>query len=108
MAIAELATDPRTALKGKEAAVVVFFASWCGDCRRSLEYEKGLSEEFGKVGFFRMDAEEHEGIADAYGVERFPTYVFFRKGKPLKGSLVEPVAEGEARNWLEMKLRQRR
>ncbi len=108
MAIVELSEDPKTGLKGREAAVVVFFASWCGDCRRSLGYEKTLSEEFGAVGFFRMDAEEYESVADAYGVERYPTYVFFRKGKALKGNLAEPVAEGEARNWLEMKLKQKR
>jgi thioredoxin 1 len=103
--ITELTTDPKTALKGKHAAVVVFYAPWCGDSKASEDYEKKMSEEFaGKVEFFRLDAIELESIADVYQVERYPTYIFFRKGKPQRGALIEPVAEGEVRNWLEMKL----
>ncbi|MEW6035498.1 MAG: thioredoxin family protein [Candidatus Micrarchaeota archaeon] len=104
-----LTQDPAVSLKKEEAAVVVFCASWCGDCWRSLDYEKKLAAEFsGKAGFYRMDAEEFEAIADKYGVERYPTYVFFEKGKPRRGILVEPVAEGEARNWVEMQLSKKR
>ena len=103
--ITELMEEPKTALRGKAAAVVVFYTHWCGDCMRSAEYEKRLSDEFkGAVEFFRLDAAEYEEIGDRYGVERYPTYIFFHKGKPLRGALIEPVAEGEARNWLEMKL----
>jgi thiol-disulfide isomerase/thioredoxin len=103
--ITELTSDPKAALKGKPAAVVVFYASWCGDSKASEEYERKMDSEFaGRVEFFRLDAIEHEGIGDAYQVERYPTYIFFRKGKPARGVLVEPFAEGEVRNWLEMKL----
>jgi len=103
--IQELETDPKTVLKGKAAVVVVFYASWCEDSRRAEDYEKKLAEEFGgRVEFFRLDADEFADVADSYRVEHYPTYVFFRKGKPQRGVLVEPYSEGEARNWLEMKL----
>jgi thiol-disulfide isomerase/thioredoxin len=103
--ITELTVDPKAALKGKSAAVVVFYAPWCGDSKASEDYERKMDEEFsGKVEFFRFDAIEMEEIADTYNIERYPTYVFFRKGKPQRGVLVEPVAEGEVRNWIEMKL----
>jgi thioredoxin 1 len=107
--ISELSEDPKSALKGSPAAVVVFFASGCPDCDASGEYEKKLAEEFaGKIGFFRLDAVELEDIADAYQVERYPTWIFFSKGRPLRHHLVEPMAEGEARNWLEMRLSEHR
>ncbi len=100
-----LSQDPKAALKGVPDAVVVFFTSWCGDCARSEEYERKLADEYaGKVGFYRIDAEENEDIADKYGVERYPTYVYFINGKAARGTLPEPVAEGEVRNWLEIKI----
>lgn len=106
--VEELKDDPKVALKGEDAAVVVFYASWCLDCRASEAFEAKLSEEFReKVTFYRLDAAELEEIADQYEVERYPTYLFFRKGKPMRGALVESVAEGEVRNWLEMKLGRR-
>lgn len=101
----ELSADPKIALKGKPAAVVVFYAPWCGDSKASEDFEKTMGEEFsGKVEFFRIDATELEDIADSYEVERYPTYIFFKKSKPVRGNLVEPYSEGEVRNWLEIKL----
>lgn len=105
MALGELADDPKTSLRGQPAAVVVFYTTWCGDCKASEEYENKLAEEFaGKVEFFRLDAVNLEEIADAYEVERYPTWIFFSKSRPLRHKLIEPMAEGEARNWLEMRL----
>jgi thioredoxin 1 len=103
--VTELTSDPKTTLKTVSAAVVVFYASWCGDSKKSEDYEKTMEEEFkGKVDFFRLDAVELEEISDVYQVERYPTYIFFRKGKPVRGLLIEPYSEGEVRNWIEMKL----
>ncbi len=101
MEIAELDKDPPGTAAGNGAAVVVFYAVWCGDCRRSLSYEKKLSAELeGKVAFYRMDAEKFEPVADKYRVDRYPTYVFFRDGEPDKEILVEPGSEDEVRGWL--------
>jgi len=103
--ITDLSEDPKIALKGKPASMVSFFASWCGDSIRCYEYEKALAEEFkDKVAFCRFDAVEYEDIADSYGIEHYPTYIFFIKGKPTKGILVEPVTLGQIKNWLEIKL----
>ncbi|MCI0503200.1 protein disulfide isomerase family protein [Candidatus Micrarchaeota archaeon] len=105
MAITELMEDPKTALKGICAAVVVFYAPWCRDCKVSEEFEGKLADDFaGKADFFRLDSVNLEEIADAYEVERYPTWMFFIKGKPMPHPLVEPMTEGEARNWLEMRL----
>lgn len=54
--------------------------------------------------FFRVDAVGLEKIADAYGIESYPTYIFFRNGRPQRGTLKEPMMLGEARNWLELQL----
>ncbi len=103
--ITELTMDPKVSLKAIPAAIVVFYAPWCSDSKLSEEFEKEMAEEFkGRVEFFRCDAIELEDMCDKYAIERYPTYVFFRKGKPQRGVLIEPVAVGEVRNWIEMKL----
>jgi thiol-disulfide isomerase/thioredoxin len=103
--ITELTEDPKTAIKAVPAAVVVFYAPWCGDSKASEDFEKAMAEEFkGRIEFFRFDAIEMEEIAEKYQIEKYPTYIFFRKGKPMRGVLIEPFAEGEVRNWIEMKL----
>ncbi|VVC03683.1 Thioredoxin [Candidatus Bilamarchaeum dharawalense] len=107
--ITELEQDPKITLKSVKAAVVVFYAPWCGDCKVSENYETQLGEEFAdKIAFYRLDAVNFEEIADLYKVERYPTYIFFIKGKATKGVLVEPVELGEARNWLEIQLSKNR
>ena len=99
--INQIKEDPEDKLKNVENAVLVFFASWCGDCLRSLNYEKKLARDFeGKISFYRMDAEEYEKIADKYGVENYPTFVFFKKDKSQKEILVEPSSEDEIRKWI--------
>jgi thiol-disulfide isomerase/thioredoxin len=104
--IEELTEDPKTSIRKVPAAVVCFYAPWCGDCKLSAPWEAAMEKEF-VVPFYRLDADELEPIADRYEVESYPTYVFFRKGKPLRGALVVPVAEGQLRNWLEIKLSRR-
>lgn len=105
--LTNLTEDPEKILaKNNKPAIVVFYTSWCGDCLRSLEYEKKLSEEFkDKVTFCRMDAEEYETIADMYGVEHYPTYVFLKNGRSQEANLVEPCSEQEVRIWIKEKLK---
>jgi thioredoxin-like negative regulator of GroEL len=107
--VKEIDCEPREALRKVPAAIVVFYAPWCGDSKASLEFEKVMEGEFdGQVQFYRLDATECEQIADKYNVERYPTYVFFRKGKPDRSTLVEPYSEDEVRNWIEIRLSRRR
>ncbi len=103
--VTEINCEPRQALKGVPCAIVVFYAPWCSDSKISLGFEKVMEFEFReKVKFYRLDATECEDIADKYEVERYPTYVFFRKGKPDRSPLVEPYSEDEVRNWIEIRL----
>ena len=95
-----------TPLKGVANAVVVFYTDWCGDCLTSLSFEKSLAEKYAKsISFFRMHAEKHEKVADQYSVERYPTYVFFKKGKHHGSNLVEPYHEEDVEKWIKGNLK---
>lgn len=45
--ITELTEDPQVALKGKAAAVVVFYAEWCGDSKKNTRKSWMRSSEAG-------------------------------------------------------------
>jgi len=100
----EISIEPREALRGQMLGMVVFFAPGCKDCVISEPFEEALSSSFPDVKVLRFDAIASDAIADSYGIERYPTYIFFLKGRPLGHPLIEPISEGEARNWLEDKL----
>lgn len=68
--------------------LVEFFAPWCGHCK-NLEphWKKAAKELKGKVKLGAVDATIHQGLAQQYGVQGYPTIKYFPSGK--KGSAEE-------------------
>ncbi|KAH0766732.1 protein disulfide-isomerase like 2-1-like precursor [Solanum tuberosum] len=65
------------------AALVEFYAPWCGHCKKlAPEYEK-LGASFKKaksVLIGKIDCDEHKSICSKYGVQGYPTIQWFPKG----------------------------
>ncbi|KAJ7565671.1 hypothetical protein O6H91_02G070300 [Diphasiastrum complanatum] len=69
---------------GKErAALVEFYAPWCGHCKKlAPEYEK-VGSTFKKskpVLIAKVDCDDHKSLCSKYGVSGFPTIKWFPKG----------------------------
>ncbi|KAK7379184.1 hypothetical protein VNO80_04637 [Phaseolus coccineus] len=69
---------------GKDrAALVEFYAPWCGHCKRlAPEYEQ-LGTSFRKVKsvlIAKVDCDEHKSVCTKYGVSGYPTIKWFSKG----------------------------
>ncbi|KAJ1261796.1 hypothetical protein BS78_09G058200 [Paspalum vaginatum] len=69
---------------GKDrAALVEFYAPWCGHCKKlAPEYEK-LGASFKKaksVLIAKVDCDEHKSVCSKYGVSGYPTIQWFPKG----------------------------
>lgn len=69
---------------GKDrAALVEFYAPWCGHCKRlAPEYEQ-LGTSFKKtksVLIAKVDCDEHKSVCSKYGVSGYPTIKWFPKG----------------------------
>ncbi|KAF3646124.1 putative protein disulfide-isomerase A6 [Capsicum annuum] len=65
------------------AALVEFYAPWCGHCKKlAPEYEK-LGTSFKKAKSIligKVDCDEHKSVCSKYGVQGYPTIQWFPKG----------------------------
>ncbi|KAL0712045.1 hypothetical protein Bca4012_019023 [Brassica carinata] len=69
-------------LRQSGAPVVLhFWASWCDASKQMDQVFSHLATDFPRAHFFRVEAEEHPEISEAYSVSAVPYFVFFKDGK---------------------------
>lgn len=65
--------------------LVEFYASWCGKCAMMEDVVAEFAEEKeGRIKVCQIDSDRSESLAGKYGVEKVPTFVAFRAGKPMR------------------------
>jgi len=70
--------------KIKGTCVVDFFATWCPPCKMLAPVFAKVSEEYGnKLGFYKVNIDENNNIANKYGITHVPTLVLFKNGSPI-------------------------
>ena len=68
--------------KGRRPAVVDFYASWCGPCKRVSPILDKLARMYsGRVDFYKIDGDLYPEIMRAYGFRSFPTVTFWAPGR---------------------------
>ena len=70
---------------GNKPVIVDFYADWCGPCKKlSPSIEKLATKYAGKIDVYKVNIEEQQTIAAAFGIQSIPTVMFCSmKGKPL-------------------------
>ncbi len=64
------------------AAVIDFWATWCGPCRRIAPIVEELAAEYeGRVHIAKCDIEECDELAVRFQIMSVPTLLFFKDGK---------------------------
>lgn len=68
------------------AAIVDFYADWCGPCKRIAPTFEAMSEKFPNVTFAKVniDAAELGPAIQQAEIAAVPTFIAFKDGKPVK------------------------
>ena len=71
---------------GSRPALIDFYASWCGPCKALSPIIDDLAEEFdGKVDIYKVNVDDEQELARAFGIRSIPTLLFIPLvGEPKK------------------------
>jgi thioredoxin len=69
---------------GDKPAIIDFYASWCGPCQRLMPTIEEIASEYeGKVDIYKVNVDEEQALAEAFGIRSIPTLYFIpMKGQP--------------------------
>lgn len=76
--IAKINGDSLTFI-GDKPAIVDFYASWCGPCKKLSPIMEKLSKKYDdKVYFYKIDVDKSSDLANALNIRAIPTLIFFK------------------------------
>ena len=70
--------------KGDVPCIVDFYADWCMPCKMVAPVLEDLSKEYdGKLNIYKVNTEEQQELAAAFGIQSIPSLLFVPlEGKP--------------------------
>jgi len=70
--------------KGNKPCIIDFYADWCAPCKIVHPILEDLKEEFkDKINIYKINTEDQEELAQAFGIMSIPSILFIPKnGKP--------------------------
>jgi thioredoxin 1 len=70
--------------EGDRPCVIDFYADWCGPCKMVAPVLEDLAKDYdGKIDVFKVNTEEEQELASAFGIRSIPSFLFVpAKGEP--------------------------
>lgn len=80
---------------GDKPALIDFYASWCGPCKMIAPVLEELAKEYsGKIYIYKVNTEEEQELAAAFGIRSIPSLLFIpMNGKPQMAQGALPKAQ---------------
>ena len=85
-------------LETNDEVLVDFYADWCAPCRMMEPAVEAVAED-GGVTVAKVNIDENQKVASAYGVRSVPTLVLFSDGGPIEKT-VGAKSEEELREFV--------
>jgi len=81
--------------------LVDFWAPWCGPCKTLGPILEKLETAYeGRFRLVKIDSDEQQELAGAFGIRSIPTCVLLKDGKPVDG-FMGALPEGKVREFLD-------
>ena len=62
---------------GDKPCIIDFYASWCGPCKTIAPILEDLAKEYdGKIYIYKINTEEEQELAAAFGIRSIPSILF--------------------------------
>lgn len=88
-------TEQEWKFKGDKAAIVDFYADWCGPCKSIAPVLEELSDEYkDKLVIYKIDTDKEMELSSLFGIQSIPTLLFIPvEGDPMmqKGALPKNI-----------------
>lgn len=65
-------------IEENETVIVDFWAEWCGPCRSFAPTFEAASNQHEDIVFAKVDTEDQQELAQAFGIRSIPTLMVFR------------------------------
>lgn len=73
----------KSIINSDKPVLVDFYADWCEPCRQMGPVLKTVKKDLrAKVRIIKVNVDHHPVIVSSLGVDKLPTVMLFRKGKP--------------------------
>ena len=90
-------TEQEWKFKGNKAAIIDFYADWCGPCKSIAPVLEELSDQYkDELVIYKIDTDKEIELSSLFGIQSIPTLLFIPvQGNPMvqKGALPKNILQ---------------